>query len=349
MFEIPKTERPGYAAILKLISLPTTDPSDIFPFPMGDRRALLAPFAGCLSTIYELQKRLVAKPDRLALPPYRGANFLQGHISSALPIPQLRQASCSSRGAQQRGLGSGGLITNATILEQSILPKCVEDTGPARQHKWARLAIDVPGKFDEMRPAKKARQLDIGITIPDQVNRFSLQGPGEYSAPSAICCTAYCIGRPMLDCLLRLDTPNCPPPTSQRVCGWATLFNPGRPFGQYVALVGKACRILDIPTMRTDSAVTAFIRFLREAQSLSFKFDNYMYWGGLIMFPERETSPSDFPIGYLSFLFLLRFQSECARSDENLPTVDFSEDRIKTTPLLSWFSMLTGKTPRYAE
>ena len=69
--------------------------------------------------------------------------------------------------------------------------------------------------------------------------------------------------------------------------------------------------ILGIPTDWYDSSVSAVSRGLRKAQDLSGKFDNYMLRPDLQAFIAHESLSSDFGLlGYLSFLFLLRVQSE---------------------------------------
>ena len=130
------------------------------------------------------------------------------------------------------GMSLGGLIANATLIAQSIRPKRVDDTGFAWRHQRARLAIDVPDEFDEMGPAKKAeswvsgnndtRPIETCLATGGHVN---ILRRAQYSLPSIAsgiqCRVAYCnmMRRPF------------PPPNPQRVCAWATLFNPVAPSG----------------------------------------------------------------------------------------------------------------------
>ena len=102
------------------------------------------------------------------------------------------------------------------------------------------------------------------------------------------------------------------PPTTERVCAWATLFKPGRSFGQYLAHLIKGCQILGISTDWNTAAVAAVCKGLRKAQDLSFQFRNYLSRPCMIRLIEHESLSSEFGIlAILSFIFVLRVQSEC--------------------------------------
>ena len=79
----------------------------------------------------------------------------------------------------------------------------------------------------------------------------------------------------------------------------------------YVAHLAKACQLLDIATDWQDDSVAAVARGLRKARGLSFKFDNYIFKTDLVRFIDHETLGSEFGLlGFLSFLYVLRVQSE---------------------------------------
>ena len=209
---------------------------------MAERRTLLVrfdlvdlgPFPGWISTLHEPRERLVETPRQLALFAYRGANSLKGQLSSSLPILRFWQAACLLFGSQQRGLTSGGLRTNDTLLAQSIRPKCVEETGYPRRRKRARLSLDAPNQFGEVWNEKAAKQFDVGNNDARSIETFhnhhiaNILRHAQYFLPSissgSQCRISYrnLIHRPFS------------PTTSRRVCAWATLFNPGHSFGKYV-------------------------------------------------------------------------------------------------------------------
>ena len=247
---------------------------------------------------------------------------------------RLWQAARIDHGSQNRGIYNIAYETNAGTLAQSIRSKTLDNTGIARTHKRARLALDVPDNFDDAGPAKKVALLSAGDNNPEVIHSFLASGSAvnvlrqaEYTLPciaSGIqCWAAYC------------DLTNSPyyPPTSERVCAWATLFRPGRSFGNYLAHLAKACAILGIPTDWHDQAVSAVARGLRKAQDLSFQFDNYMFRKDLVRFLEHETLQSEFGLlGYLSFLFLLRVQSEglpIHRASLQEPLLDRSPQKLQ--------------------
>ena len=98
---------------------------------------------------------------------------------------------------------------------------------------------------------------------------------------------------------------------------------------QYVAHLAKGCQLLDIPTGWHDSPVAAVARGLRKAQDLSFKFPNFIFRPDLIRFLDHETIGAEFGLlGYFSFLFLLRVQSECLP----IRRAGFKGDLLKRTP-----------------
>ena len=108
------------------------------------------------------------------------------------------------------------------------------------------------------------------------------------------------------------------PPTSQRGCAWATLFNAGCPLGPYVARLGMAGRILDILSTWNDSAVTASVRAYRMEQSLSLKFDNYTYRVDLMQFAAHSTLSPEFGlVGYFRFSAFVGFSPNAFRCAEN--------------------------------
>ena len=318
--KISKLAKSDYVLLIKLVNLPTTDPSAMFPFSMESWRALiirfgledLASFPEWLTTLYELQNCLIDTPEQLAVLSFEAARSLADRATSQLPIMRLWQSACVASGSLQRGASTGELSTNANLIASSIRATHIENTGYARKHKRARNRLDVPENFDELGPAKKALALARGSNDISSINSFLSSGvpvnilrQAEYSlgsiASGVQCWIAYCnlIGHPFF------------PPTTQRVCSWSTLFKAGGTFGLYVAHLSKACMILGIPTDWYDSSVSAVSRGLRKAQDLSGKFDNYMLRPDLQAFIAHESLSSDFGLlGYLSFLFLLRVQSE---------------------------------------
>ena len=225
---------------------------------------------------------------------------------------RLWQAACIANGAKDRVNVQIPFETNSGLLAQSIRASSLEETGFALTHKRARQALDVPDSFDTAGPAAKIRLLSEGDNDPDTIQRYLPTGvavnvlrQSEYAlggiASGIQCWTSYCDlkGHPYY------------PPTSARVCAWATIFNPGKSFGQYLGHLIKACQIIGVPTDWHDSAVSAMAKGLRKAQDLSFSFENYIFRPCLIRFINHETIQSDFGLlGYLSFLFLLRVQSE---------------------------------------
>ena len=319
--KISKLSKQDYAKLLLLINLPTSDQSGIFPFSLEGWRSLLvrfdlervASFPDWLTTIHQLKQLLVETPEQLALFSFQEATGLAERVSPDIPLLKLWQAACISAGSRDRGFASAGDLTNASLLAQSIRSSNVENSGVARRHKRARELLNVPEYFDQLGPAAKVRELSNGDNPISSVQNFLSTGApvnilrqAQFTLPSIAsgiqCWVAYCnlVQQPYF------------PPTSQRVCAWASLFKTGGSFGNYVTHLTKACQILNVSLDWNDSSVAAVARGLRKAHDLGAKFDNYMYRDSLQRFLSHETLSSDFGLlGYLSFLFLLRVQSEC--------------------------------------
>ena len=155
--------------------------------------------------------------------------------------------------------------------------------------------LDAPGNFEKLGPAAKARELAIGDNPLSSIQTFLSTGApvnilrqAQFTLPSIAsgiqCWVAY----------YNLARQPFFPPTSQRVCDWASLFKTGRSFGNYVSRSTKACQILNVPLGWGDSSVSAAVLGLRKEQDLGTKFDNYMYRVDLQRFSPRETLTSDF-------------------------------------------------------
>ena len=92
---------------------------------------------------------------------------------------------------------------------------------------------------------------------------------------------------------------------------WSALFNPGRSFAQYIAHVMKACILLHQPTDWLDPAVRSVSRGLKNAQDLSFKFQNYLMAADLLRLLQVSNLNTEFgQAAFFSFLFILRVPSE---------------------------------------
>ena len=269
-------------------------------------------FPDWLNIIHELTTRLIGSPGKLALFSYAGALAFSLLFEGDTSVMRLWQAACIASDAHNRAPYKVPYETNAKLLAQSIRSKTLDDTGLARTHKRARLALDVPESFDKAGPAARAMILATGGNTPGSIQAFLSTGDAvnilrkaEYSlkpiASGIQCWISFC------------DLANIPyyPPTSARVFEWASLFNPGSSFGQYLARLIKGCHILGIPTDWNGDRVAAASKGLRQAQDLSFKFENYNFRASPRRFARHETLRSEFEmLGYLSFLFLIRVQSE---------------------------------------
>ena len=92
--KISKLSRTDYASLIRLVNLPTPDPSAMFPFSMESWRALLvrfglediAPFPDWLTTLYELRNLLIDTPEQLATLSYESAHSLFERVPSDLPL-----------------------------------------------------------------------------------------------------------------------------------------------------------------------------------------------------------------------------------------------------------------------
>lgn len=181
-----------------LANSPTNDHSAISHFRWQNWRTVLdrfdvlglAPSPGWISTLYELQQRLVETPDPLATFAYWGATFLRWEMSPALPLLRSRHVACVAHVTQERGIAPGGLITDATLISQSGRIR-MGSTGFERQRRRVRLALDVAGESDDMGPARKAEQLDVGNNDARPIETFLDTGEpvnifrqSQYSPPA---------------------------------------------------------------------------------------------------------------------------------------------------------------------
>ena len=89
------------------------------------------------------------------------------------------------------------------------------------------------------------------------------------------------------------------------------LFRPGRTFAQYIAHVMKAAILIRRPTDWLAPSVRSVPRGLRNAQNLSFKFQNYLMADDLLRLLHVSNLSTEFgQAAFFSFLFLLRVPSE---------------------------------------
>ena len=275
--------------------------------------AIDRPFRERLAITHDLTTHLIDAPAQLSGYSFGDISGFSERCADPGAVLRLWQSVCITHGSSQRVPRALNFETNAILLAQSARAPTLEDTGFAISHKRDMGKLGVPPDFDKAGPAAKARLLAEGDNGPSAVQAFSPSGApinvlrqAKFSMKSIAsgiqCWVAYCnlAGQPHF------------PPTSDRVCVWGTLFQPGGSFTQYVAHLAKACQLLDIATDWRDSSAVAVPRGLRKAHDLSFKFGNYIFRPDLVRFIEHERIESEFGLlGFLSFLFLLRVQSEC--------------------------------------
>ena len=318
--KISRLSKHDYRALLRTMMVASPDVSAISPFPMEDRRRVIVrfelsqalPFHDWLTIIHDLENHLIETPSQLAEFSFNVISGFSERCANPGLAMRLWQATCISHGSEQRIPCALPLETNAKFLAQSVRASTLNDTGFARSHKRALEGLGVPASFDKAGPAAKARMLAEGDNAHTAAQAFLSSGASvnvlrqaQYSTGSIAsgiqCWIAFCDlqGHPYF------------PPTSSRVCAWGSLFQPGGTYAQYVAHLSKGCQLLDIPTGWHDSSVAAVSRGLRKAQNLSFMFSNYLFRPDLIRFLDYETLESEFGmLGFFSFLFLLRVQSE---------------------------------------
>ena len=333
-----RVSREDYRFLLKTMMITTPGKSAIFPFDLEEWRRLLVrydlhiglDFPERLTIIRELSIHLIDNPIQLARFSYSDALTFSLLFERDDCILHLWQAACVANNTSNRPLHRIPYETNSNALAQSIRADSIEETGLAKSHKRANLAISLPEEYDHTGPAGRIRILADSGAPTESVRRFLATGSAvnilrqaETALPSIAsgiqCWAAYC------------DLMGCPyyPPTTERVCAWATIFNPGGSFGQYLAHLIKGCQILGVATDWNTPAVSAISRGLRKAQDVSFKFHNYLFRPCLMRFVEHEPIGAEFGLlGALAFLFLLRVQSE------GIPTrrASLSEPLLSRTP-----------------
>ena len=88
------------------------------------------------------------------------------------------------------------------------------------------------------------------------------------------------------------------------MCDWASLFNPGRSFGQYLAHLPKARLILGVPIVWNDPASASTAKGFRRTHDLGVKFENNISRAHTRRLIRRESLYSELCLlVYLSFLF----------------------------------------------
>ena len=114
---------------------------------------------------------------------------------------------------------------------------------------------------------------------------------------------------------------------------WITMFRPGRTFGQYISHVMKAAILLRQPTDWLTPDVRSASRGLKNAQDLSFHFQNYILAGDRPRLLRTCKLTSDFgQAAFMSFLFLSRVPPEALkllRADPTDRITEFPPKRVK--------------------
>ena len=186
-----------------------------------------------------------------------------------------------------------------------------------------REAIDLPGNFDQIKPAARAGVIAACGAPEHLVGEFvdtASQLNVLRSAQGSIRSVASGLNSYLLFCGV-LSAPPFPVTTST-VRRWGAAFNPGKTFAQYTAHLRKASILLHYPTDWFSEEIRAISRGLRNAQDRSLAFPNYITsgWAIMIIHFEGRFAPMDM-VAYLSYLFPLRVPSATIRLERASPSI----------------------------
>ena len=156
------------------------DRSGIFPFDLEEWRRIIvrfdlhsgADFPEWLSIIRELTLRLIDCPAQMAQFSYSDALTFSLLLEKDSAIIRLWQACCVAYGTKDKPLYRIPYETNSNLLAQSIRAPSLEETGVARPHKKARLALDLPEKYDNAGPSARIRMIADSDAPTDAVQKF---------------------------------------------------------------------------------------------------------------------------------------------------------------------------------
>ena len=204
------------------------------------------------------------------------------------------------------------LMAEPSRLVGAIRAGSVEGTPLAHAREACKRSLGLHESFEQLAPAAKARALTRVTADSSALSRFldvSAQLNVLQLVRSSLPSVAAGVQNYINFCTL-LQTPPFPP-TATGILRWSAIFSAGRAFGMYVRHVEKACILLGLGVDWRSAAVQAAINGLAHAPRVRSRFSNILTFADLNRFITHETLQSDFgKLGFMSFLFLLRLQSE---------------------------------------
>ena len=353
-----RSSLPGdwHAQLVAHIKLAWADDSIAIPFAFEEWRRLLVrfeldaalPFQDWIPILNDLSAydiRSVAdlaalsKADLLAT-----ASLLPGWLN----ILKLWQAACvAASGNEPTSIATiPEWAANASAMAAAIRSKEIDNSIVSRSHKAARTDLELPLNWDKLGPAARIRALSNLKPERATLNRFlntgaqlntlrQVQDSLRSVAAGIQCWASFC------------DLENCPyfPPTALKVLKRSAIFKHGPTFSLYLAHLGKACQLLNIPPTWYTAAVKGAAKGLENAQDFSLKFENYIFKKLFRKLIAHETLNSECGrLFYLAYVFILRLPSEALPAVRAAPT-----DTLLTRERLPYQSALGLRTLKNGE
>ena len=308
--------------IVAHVKLAWADDSITIPFVFEDWRRLLVrfelstalSFADWIPILNTIVAFGINSPSELAAFPRADLIATASLLPEWENIAKLWQAACvAESGKEPTDINiMPEWASNASALAASFRSKEIEDTIIARSHRAASIDLGLSDAFQKLGPAAKIRSLGKLKAPAKEVHRFlntgaqlntlrQVQDSLRSVAAGVQCWASYC------------DLINTPyfPPLSHNVLKWSTFFHPGGTFALYLAHLGKACQLLNIPPTWYTTAVRGVSKGLINAQDFSLKFENYMFKNLFRKLIAHESLHSEAGrLFYLAYVFILRLPSE---------------------------------------
>ena len=139
-------------------------------------------------------------------------------------------------------------MPSASLMAQAFRCKLIGDTSISRAHSADRSDLALPDSFGKQGPSARIRALSAVNPSGEALSRFLNTGDQlntlrqvQDSLRSATSGVQRCAS------LCDLIRTAYFPPLAHTVLRWGSIFNPGKTFSLYLAHLGKACQLLNIP------------------------------------------------------------------------------------------------------
>ena len=267
-----------------------------------------------VSLVARLDTRGIRTPFCLQRVPFRELSAVDWEVEYPDMLLMMWQAARLEATPHRRAPPAADSVDFESFrsMIMSLRHDSIHDTGVARDYAAMKEELSPPPDYELLSMANKCTSLANCGAGNFRIHRFLDLG-AKRNTLRAFACSLRPAASGMQSYLNFCPFMQRPtfPVCSDAVLLWSATFRPGRTFAQYIAHLTKASILMRQPTDWLVPDVRAVSRGLKQAQDLSFRFQNYILAGDLLrLLRARQLSTPFGQAAFLSFLFLFRVPSE---------------------------------------